>query len=217
MMEKAINKAMTFGWILFVSVCLVSKLSAHEQAQLDERKPVCLKAYPTDPDQFNEFVSPYVTQIIQRHGLEEWKAVLLTNELHRHLGMWSIIGAKMGVRAREVLGAPFDELEVISFSGYKPPFSCMSDGLQVSTGASLGRATITNTHLGQPEALFIHKGKRLRLSVKPEVKAQVGKVIKALSKKYGFRSHQYFHELDKISVKYWLEWDRTEIFEEITE
>lgn len=217
MMEKLFNKALTFGLILFVSVCLVSKVSAHEQTRLDERKPVCLKEYPTDPAQFNELVRPYVTQIIQRHGLEEWKAVLLTNELHRHLGMWSIIGAKMGIRAREVLGAPFDQLDVISFSGYKPPFSCISDGLQVSTGASLGRATITNTHLGQPEAIFIHKDKRLRLSVKPAVKAQVGKVIKALSKKYGFRSHQYFHELDKISVKYWLEWDRKEIFEEVAE
>jgi len=192
-------------------------VSAHEQTKLDERKPVCLKAYPTDPAQFNEFVGPYVTEIINRHGLEEWKAVLLTNELHRHLGMWSIIGAKMGMRAREVLGAPFDELEVISLSGYKPPFSCISDGLQVSTGASLGRATITNTHLGQPEAIFIYKGQRLRLSVKPEVKAQVGKVIKALSQKYGFQSPQYFHELDRVSVTYWLEWDRKAIFVEISE
>lgn len=217
MMEKIFKKALTLGLILFVPVCLVSKVGAHEETGLYERIPVCLKAYPTDPAQFNELVRPYVTQIIQRHGLEEWKAVLLTNELHRHLGMWSIIGAKMGVRAREVLGAPFDQLEVISFSGYRPPFSCISDGLQVSTGASLGRATITNTHLGKPEAIFIHKEKRLRLRVKPEVKAQVGKVIKALSKKYGFRSHIYFHELDKISVKYWLEWDRKEIFEEVLE
>jgi pyrimidine-specific ribonucleoside hydrolase len=202
------------GFIAFLSLLSLSEVRAHERTQPDERNPVCLKAYPTDPTQFKAFIRPYVGQIIQRHGLEEWKAVLLTNELHRHLGMWSIIGAKMGMRAREVLGAPFDELEVVSFSGYKPPFSCISDGLQVSTGASLGRATITNTHLGQPEALFIYKRSRLRLSVKPEVKAQVGKVIRELSKKYGFRSHQYFHELDKISVKYWLEWDRNRIFEE---
>jgi len=217
MIRKQSAVALTLVFITFLPLSLLSRVSAHEQTQPDERHPVCLKAYPTDPAQFNKFVRPYVTQIIQRHGLEEWKAVLLTNELHRHLGMWSIIGAKMGMRAREVLGAPFDELEVISFFGYKPPFSCISDGLQVSTGASLGRATITNTHLGQPEALFIYKVKRLRLSVKPEVKAQVGKIIKELSKRYGFRSHQYFHELDKISVKYWLEWDRKEIFEEVAE
>jgi pyrimidine-specific ribonucleoside hydrolase len=217
MIRKQFTLPLILGFITFLSVSYLSKVSAHEQTQPDERHPVCLKAYPTDPAQFKEFVRPHVSQIIQRHGLEEWKAVLLTNELHRHLGMWSILGAKMGIRARQILGAPFDELEVVSFSGYKPPFSCISDGLQVSTGASLGRATITNTHLGQPEALFIYKGKRLRLSVKPEVKAQIGKVIKELSKKYGFRSHQYFHALDRISVKYWLEWDRHQIFEEVLE
>ena len=155
MIRKPSTLALILGFTTFLSLSLLLEVSAHEQTQPDKRHPVCLKAYPTDPAQFKGFVRPYVSQIIQRHGLEEWKAVLLTNELHRHLGMWSIIGAKMGMRAREVLGAPFDELEVVSFSGYKPPFSCISDGLQVSTGASLGRATITNTHLGRPEALFI--------------------------------------------------------------
>jgi pyrimidine-specific ribonucleoside hydrolase len=217
MIRKQPVMALILGFITFLSLSSLSKVGAHEETRLYERNPVCLKEYPTDPAQFNEVVRPYVTQIIQRHGLEEWKAVLLTNELHRHLGIWSIVGAKMGMRAREILGAPFDELDVVSFSGYKPPFSCMSDGLQVSTGASLGRANITNTHLGQPVALFLYKSKRLRLSVKPEVRAQVGKVIKELSKRYGFRSHQYFHELDKFSVKYWLEWDRNKIFEEVLE
>ena len=38
-------------------------------------------------------------QLIQaRHGLEEWKAAVLTSELHRHLGTYSIVGAKMGLR-----------------------------------------------------------------------------------------------------------------------
>ena len=135
-------------------------------------------------------------------------------DLHRHLGMWSIIGAKMGIRAREFLKAPFDQIEVISFCGFNPPFSCTNDGIQVSTGASLDRATISNTHLGQPEAIFFYKGKRLRLSVKIEVKAEIGGVIKELSDKYRFRSVKYFQELDKISVKYWLKWDRNKIFDE---
>ncbi len=121
----------------------------------------------------------------------------------------------MGIRARELLGAPFDQLDVISFCGYKPPFSCTNDGIQVSTGSSLGRATISNSHLGQPEAIFIYKDDRILLKVMPQVKAQIGKVIKELSKKYGFRSVKYFQELDKISVKFWLEWDRAKIFEEI--
>ena len=198
---------------LFLSLCGNSLfLYAHEQNKIDERKPVCLKEYPTDPSLFNENVGPYVNRIIERHGLEEWKAVLLTNELHRHLGMWSIIGAKMGIRAREILGAPFDQLEVVSFCGYKPPFSCTNDGIQVSTGASLGRGTITNTHPGKPEAIFIYKNKRILLIVKPEIKKKIGEVIKELSAKYGFQSTEYFNELNKISVKYWFKWDREKLF-----
>ena len=215
MIRNTIKAVFTFGLISIMSLCFINNLGAHEAQKLDERKPVCLKEYPTDPSLFNELVRPYVLKIIERHGLEEWKAVLLTNELHRHLGMWSIIGAKMGIRARELLGAPFDKLDVISFCGYKPPFSCTNDGIQVSTGASLGRATISNTHLGQPEAIFIYKDDRVLLKVVPQVKAQIGKVIKELSKKYGFRSVIYFQELDKISVIYWLKWDRAKIFEEI--
>ena len=92
-----------FALIIVLSFFL--NLYAHEVHELDERRPVCLKEYPTDPSLFNRNVSPYVNAIIEKHGLEEWKAVLLTNELHRHLGMWSIIGAKMWIRAREILGA----------------------------------------------------------------------------------------------------------------
>ena len=215
MIRKLIDVSLKAGLGLFFILSFITGLDAHEQYHLDKRNPVCLKEYPRDPMLFNEIVMPYVDRIIDTHGIEEWKAVLLTNELHRHLGMWSIIGAKMGIRAREVLGAPFDQMEVISFCGYDPPFSCTNDGIQVSTGASLGRGTITNTHLGQPEAIFIYNGKRLLLKVKPQVKSEIGKVIKALSKKYGFRSPKYFQELDKISVKYWLEWDRDKIFDEI--
>jgi len=200
--------------IVTIFIIFLGNMSSAHEEQMDQREPVCLKEYPADPSLFKEYVSPHVVKIIERHGLEEWKAVILTNELHRHLGMWSIIGAKMGIRAREVLKAPFDQIDVISFCGYEPPFSCTNDGIQVSTGASLGRATITNTHLGQPEAIFIHEGKRLLLRVKPEVKKKIGKVIKELSDQYGFRSKKYFQELDKISVIYWYEWSRDQIFDE---
>ncbi len=214
MIKKIIGITFRMSLVPFIILFVFNSSSAHEGYHLDQRDPVCLKVYPTNPSLFNEIVRPYVARIIGTHGIEEWKAVLLTNELHRHLGMWSIIGAKMGIQAREVLKAPFDQIEVISFCGYKPPFSCTNDGIQVSTGATLGRATISNTHLGKPQAIFIYKGKRLLLKVKPEVKAVIGKVIKELSKKYGFQSSKYFKELDKISVKYWFEWNRGKIFDE---
>jgi len=209
------------GCILPSVIYVVSILSllplarAHIESELEPRPTVCLKEVPTDPSQFNDLVKPYVKEIIERHGLEEWKAVLLTNELHRHLGLWSIIGAKMGIRAREILGAPADAIDVISFAGHKPPWSCINDGLQVSTGSSLARGTISVAHLGKPVAIFIYEGNQIILKVKPEIIKTVGKVIKDLSDKYVFQSERYFRELDKISVQYWLEWDRHQIFEEV--
>ena len=215
MIRKRFTVVLTLCLVLIFSLCSFSYLSADTESHLDARKAVCLKEYPTDPSLFKEVVQPYVTKIIDRHGLEEWKAVLLTNELHRHLGMWSIVGAKMGVRAREVLEAPFDMLDVISFSGFKPPFSCLNDGIQVSTGASLGRGTITNTHLGRPEAIFFYKDKKVTMRVKPEIMKTIRGVIKEYSKKYVFQSPRYFQELDNISLEYWLKWDRKKMFEEI--
>ena len=196
-------------------IFLPTYLNAHEESLVDQRDAVCLKEIPVDPSFFKSYVKPYVQKIIEKHGLEEWKAVLLTNELHRHLGIWSIVGAKMGIRAKEILAAPFDEMDVVSYAGYKPPFSCINDGIQVSTGASLGRGTITVVHFNEPSADFIFKGKRVTLKAKSDLVRLIGGIIKDYSDKYGFQSSRYFQELDKISVEYWFRLDRKQIFDEI--
>jgi len=64
------------------------------------RHLVLLKEIPSDPILFREDIEPFVKKIIEKHGLEEWKAALLTNEFHRHLGIYSIIGAKMGGKGK---------------------------------------------------------------------------------------------------------------------
>ena len=207
--------AVVFILCVGLTFCLLRFLSADVEHGLSPRETVCLKEFPTDPALFKGDLQPYVKKIIEQHGMEEWKACLLTNELHRHLGMLSIIGAKMGVRAREILEAPFDELDVISFSGYIQPLSCLNDGIQVSTGASLGRGAITVAPLNQPVAIFMYKGKKVTLKVKPEIMKEIGNVVKEYSQKYTFQSPKYFQELDKVSIETWLKWDRKKIFEEI--
>jgi pyrimidine-specific ribonucleoside hydrolase len=176
---------------------------------------ICFREFPTDPALFSDDMKPYVSKIIAKHGLEEWKAVVLTNELHHHMGLWSILGAKMGVRARELLNAPFDEVDVSSYAGVKPPYSCLNDGLQIATGASLGRGTIQVSDANQPTVEFSSKGKKVTLKAKPEIAREIGQVIKELSDKYTFQSPRYFRELDKISIEYWLKWDRADLFQEV--
>ncbi len=182
---------------------------------LSPRTLVILSEIPRNPSLFREDIRPIVNQIIDIYGVEEWKACLLTNEFHRHLGIYSLIGAKMGVRAREILDAPFDTLEVISSAGNKPPTSCMNDGLQVSTGASLGRGTIQVIEgKPSPSAVFVYNDISLTLSLKKEVWEKVKKDIRKLVEKHGGMNKAYFKDVRELSIRYWLDLDRYEIFDE---
>lgn len=182
-------------------------------------KLVTFRVFPTDPELFKPDLQPFVTEIINRHGLEEWKLVILTSELHGHLGIYSILGAKMALRAREVLGADIDELRVESFAGLKPPLSCLNDGLQVGTGATLGHGTIrvVETTTPEPTAVFFHEDRKLRMSVKEEVLKQVKEAIRAAIAAYGDQTPAYFDQVRRIAVEAWRSLDRTNIFEEVIE
>jgi len=183
-------------------------------AVLQPRESVVLAFYPTDPGMLREDVQPFAEDILARHGLEEWKAVLLTNELHRHLGTYSIVGAKMGIRARELLSAGLDELEVVSSAGLKPPLSCLNDGLQAATGASLGRGTIRVVEMDAvPSAVFRKGGKEVRLTLKPELRERIEAEIAEALKKHGGLNAAYFEEVRRVSLRHWLELDRGAIFE----
>jgi pyrimidine-specific ribonucleoside hydrolase len=184
-------------------------------SHISPRQSVVLRLFPSEPSLFREDVSPYVIEIIDRYGLEEWKACLLTNEFHRHLGIYSLVGAKMGVRAREILEAPFDTLEIISHAGSEPPQSCMNDGLQVSTGASLGRGTIrVSEKEPSPEAWFLYDGTKLKMRLKTEIWEKIKKDVGALVSKYGALSPEYFKEVRKLSIQHWRDLDRRHIFNE---
>ena len=200
---------------VFAAMLVVLPVWAHDESSTSAtvRSPVVLASFPTKPEQFQSDVRPFVERIITRYGEEEWNTVVLVHELHRHLGTFSILGAKMGVRARELLGASLDDLSVESHAGLTPPMSCFNDGLQVSTGASLGRGTIrvANGAPPVPEAIFIFGKKRLRLRVKSDVFQRAQDSMRKI------RSDMYSPEARRASLEAWAEFDRHEIFEETTE
>ncbi len=133
-------------------------------------------------------------------------------------GIWeyySIVGAKMGIKARELFGVGADLLEVTSYAGTKPPYSCLNDGIQVSTGATLGMGTI---HLSKhsktkPSAIFSFKGRSIRISLKKEYLEQVDADIKEGIMKFGLMDDGYWKLIRHNALKYWVEWDRNKIFD----
>jgi pyrimidine-specific ribonucleoside hydrolase len=185
---------------------------------LKPREGVVLARFPTDPSALRKDVAEVADEILTRHGDEEWKAALLTNELHRHLGIYSLVGVKMGIRARELLDASLDDLRVESHAGLRPPMSCLTDGLQVATGASLGRGTIrVEGKEPAPKAIFAKGDKRLQLALKDEVWSQIRSDVAAAVEQFGNLTPEYFEEIRRLSIRYWLTLDRREIFEEVRE
>jgi pyrimidine-specific ribonucleoside hydrolase len=173
-----------------------------------------IKVLPADPSFYFDDINNSVNEIISRYGIDEWTSGVLANELHRHLGVFAIIGVKMGIRAREYFNTGVDEFSVISNAGSIPPLSCMNDGLQVSTGATPGHGllTVINDVTLLPSAEFTYLNKRIRLTLKPDLAEKISGELKEINYVYGLDSNIYWELVRKNSIKYWKELDRHEIF-----
>jgi pyrimidine-specific ribonucleoside hydrolase len=171
--------------------------------------------FPEDPALYAADIAPVVKDIVARHGHSEWRAGALANELHGHLGVYAIIGVKMGIRAREYFNLGVDDVEVTTCAGLRPPVSCMNDGLQASTGGTLGHGLISvaTGEAVRPEALFTFKNKAVRLKLKPEYALQIRNDVKDAISRYGNLTEAYWQQIRNLAVKYWLEFDRHEMFE----
>lgn len=170
--------------------------------------------FPVDTMLYKKPVAKIQARTIEDYGLIEWKATVLTNEIHGHTGIYSIIGVKMGIRACEYFNVGINNLHVISFAGKKPPSSCLNDGIQISTGATIGQGLIeiSDTICTIPTAIFEFNNKRITIKLK-EVEAQkIQEDIKKGVQLYSF-SEQYWLYIEELALQYWANYDRHAIFE----
>lgn len=176
---------------------------------------IVFNEFPKKREMFSYDVRQIMDTVIARYGPEEWKANVMTDEFHGHLGVFSIVGAKMGIKAREILGASPDELKVVTFSGTRPPYSCLIDGIQVSTGATLGMGTIhiANDGIILPKAIFTFGNRSVQLSLKAEYLMQVEEDIAEGIVKFGLMDDGYWKLIRRNALNYWLNWDRSKIFD----
>jgi pyrimidine-specific ribonucleoside hydrolase len=187
-------------------------------AILDTDKPMQGIVYNTLPASgtwLREDVREIADSIISRHGFNEFAVVAMTSEFHGHLGIYSIIGAKMGLLAMQAFHVGLDELEVWSYAGDQPPLSCLHDGIQFSTGASLGYGSI---HVPEgiqfkPEAVFEYKGQQLKIRLKKTYVNQFQTDIAKTIETYGLLTDKYWEEIRRIGLDYWLRLDKDELFD----
>ncbi len=90
---------------------------------------------------------------------------------HGHIGPYVVIGMRLGEYALESLGAdPHFGIEAFVRCAGATPESCLLDGIQFSTGCTLGKQNITHT-VGSPiDARFCNRntGQEITLGVYAE-------------------------------------------------
>jgi len=151
---------------------------------------------------------------IENFGPIEWKAITMTNEIHGHTGIYSIIGAKMGIRAMEYFNVGVNNLVVTSFAGSEPPLSCFNDGVQISSGATIGQGliSVSDSVSNIPSAIFEFNDQKVNISLRPEITEQMGNDIRVAVQEYGLLSDAYWLNIEKLALKYWRDFDRHKIF-----
>jgi len=97
---------------------------------------------------------------------------------HGHLGPYAIIGYKMGEIANKTLGSdPFSKKAVV-WTGTTPPLSCIIDGLQMSSGCTLGKGNILVHQEGSPKVQFTNNdGKQIEVTLKPSIKQEIDTTV----------------------------------------
>jgi pyrimidine-specific ribonucleoside hydrolase len=171
-------------------------------------------AFPVDTALYKPGYASILNETIEKFGLIEWKAICMTNEVHGHTGIYSIVGAKMGIRAMEFFNVGVNNMEVITFAGSNPPLSCFNDGVQISTGATIGQGliTVSDSVSAVPSAIFEFNHQKVHISLKPEIAMQMQQEISECVKNFGLLSDKYWLYIEDLAIRYWVGFDRQEIF-----
>lgn len=92
-------------------------------------------------------------------------------DFHGHLGPYAVIGYRMGLAANREFGDGAFKKTARVFSGTITPMSCMIDGIQLSSGCTLGKGNIIVEEVGEPRAIFSDKegSRSVEICLKDEV------------------------------------------------
>ena len=194
----------------------IGSLFEHCLATGRQGKPGVVLAFDSLPDSaLHHDLVERRDRIIAKNGRDEWVAQLLMNELHEHLGAYSIIGVKMGLYAGELLNAPRHSMTVVSHSAASPPVSCLNDGIIVSTGCTPGRVLFTHEPgpPGSTEVVFTYHDRTIALSLKPKYRDAIRTEIMSLLKEHTLEDAAYWEGVRRFGLDLWENWHRRDLFE----
>ncbi len=119
---------------------------------------------------------------------------------HGHLGPYAIVGYKMGSIARTIFELEMREKglnikDIVAYSkvGSKPPISCVSDGIQMTSGCTLGKGNIKVIEEGKVECRFVMGDKEMTISLLPKLKSEIDSTM---SKEKEIERSMWIYDMD---------------------
>ena len=127
-----------------------------------------------------------------------------------------MLGVKMGLYVKDFFNADglTGHIGIVAYTGSVPPVSCLLDGLQASTGSTLGHGLIKVAESSAPpraEATFTCGEKSITVSLKPEYESQIQADIRRGVEFYA-HGPDYWKYVEDLAIRYAREWDRDGIF-----
>ncbi len=109
-----------------------------------------------------------------------WSQGLLDRaiEFHGHGGPFMVVGLRMGTTALELLDARgWFDLRCLARLRWEPPDSCVVDGIQISSGCTMGKHNIEVEERDGVAAEFAKGERRLEMSLRTEVLESIRRVL----------------------------------------
>lgn len=125
-----------------------------------------------------------------RHDTLSKELMSAAKDFHGHLGPFLVLGMRMGLCAlRELNLKKGDErLRVVARLSYRPPISCILDGLQLSSGCTLGNARLTVRESDGVSVSFLVQGRgALEVKVSPSIIEELLKALPEEREKLAYR------------------------------
>jgi formylmethanofuran dehydrogenase subunit E len=120
---------------------------------------------------------------------------------HGHPGVFLAIGIRMGLLALKYLNSKGHfELEAFIQTRERPPYRCLLDGIQFSTGCTIGKGNL-NIQYSNDEIFGIFKtksGKEIKIEALPEFLEQIKKQIKDRDR---FKMHDVAEQVLQMDEK----------------
>jgi len=99
----------------------------------------------------------------------------LIRKFHGHLGPNVIFGYRMG---KLVKSERQKDVHAKVYCGSEPPMSCLIDGIQLSSGCTMGKNNISVAGTGELKVIFEYKdGRKLTVKVKKDIERRFNEGI----------------------------------------